>query len=59
MIGERDLIGGNTCASGFSMPEGGKSCFKGAGIGSGSICAGIWLGEAATNDTGAGAGDEI
>jgi hypothetical protein len=34
------------------------SCFSGAGIASGRICAGIWLGEGAMR-TGAGAGEDM
>lgn len=34
------------------------SCFSGAGMASGRICAGIWLGEGAIR-TGAGAGDDM
>jgi len=35
------------------------SCFEGAGIGSGSICAGIWDEGAGAMRMGAGAGDDI
>lgn len=59
--GSRDLTGGNTGVSDIWWLDTGliASCFEGAGMGSGSICAGICDDGDGAMRIGAGAGEDI